>query len=81
MASSFANQIWVEKYRPQHVKDLVMPDAFKKYFTDMIASGSANNLLLSSPAPGTGKCLDFSELIRVKVSEKFYEQHKELFED
>lgn len=55
MASSFANQIWVEKYRPQHVKDLVMPEAFKKYFTDMIASGSANNLLLTSPAPGTGK--------------------------
>jgi replication factor C small subunit len=55
MASNFANLIWVEKYRPTHVKDIVMPDAFKKYFTDMIASGSSNNLLLCSPTAGTGK--------------------------
>lgn len=55
MASNFANLIWVEKYRPQHVKDIIMPDSYKKYFTDMIKSGSTNNLLLCSPIPGTGK--------------------------
>lgn len=55
MASNFANQIWNEHYRPLHVKDIVMPAAFKKYFLDMISSGVSNNLLLYSPEPGTGK--------------------------
>lgn len=53
MASNFANLIWVEKYRPMHVKDIVMPDVFKNYFTKMIESGTSNNLLLSSPTAGT----------------------------
>lgn len=55
MAFNFANLIWVEKYRPMHVKDIVMPEVFKNYFTNMIESGSSNNLLLCSPTAGTGK--------------------------
>lgn len=55
MASNFAKLIWVEKYRPLHVKDLIMPTPFVNYFTTMLKSGAANNLLLCSPEPGTGK--------------------------
>lgn len=55
MASNFADLIWVEKYRPKHVKDIIMPDSYKKYFTDMIENDTLQNLLLCSPIPGTGK--------------------------
>lgn len=44
--------LWVEKYRPISVKDMVMPQAFKKFFTKVMKS-EIPNLLLSSPTPGT----------------------------
>lgn len=76
-----ASGLWVEKYRPKSVAGLVLPKDFMKFFKKIVEDGDIPNLLLSSPTPGTGKCLDFSEKINIKISEEFYEQHKDLFED
>lgn len=47
--------LWVERYRPKTIKDIVMPKDFKRFFSKLVADGQTNNLLLSSPTPGTGK--------------------------
>lgn len=49
------SSLWVEKFRPQSVKDMILPNDFKKFFAKIIKSGEVPNLLLSSPTPGTGK--------------------------
>lgn len=49
------SSLWVEKWRPDHVKDIVMPKAFHTYFEKIIKSGNVPNLLLYSSTPGTGK--------------------------
>lgn len=46
--------LWVEKYRPQTIKDCILPVSLKKTFEDMVAKGEPQNLLLSG-GPGTGK--------------------------
>lgn len=46
--------LWVEKYRPQTIKDCILPVSLKKTFEDMVAKGEPQNLLLSGSA-GTGK--------------------------
>ncbi|MFM7856061.1 MAG: AAA family ATPase, partial [Flammeovirgaceae bacterium] len=46
--------LWVEKYRPQTIKDCILPVSLKKTFEDMVAKGEPQNLLLSGTA-GTGK--------------------------
>lgn len=47
--------LWVEKYRPDSVKTMVMPKAFHNYFGKIIETGNVPNLLLYSSIPGTGK--------------------------
>lgn len=49
------NSLWVEKYRPQRVKDIIMPSEYHRYFSQMIESKECLNLLLCSNTPGTGK--------------------------
>ena len=49
------SDIWVEKYRPSHVKNVVMPKAYHKYFEEMVAKGECYNILLHSSVPGSGK--------------------------
>ncbi len=46
--------LWVEKYRPQTIKDCILPKKMKDTFLDMVKKGEAVNLLLSG-SPGTGK--------------------------
>ena len=46
--------LFVEKYRPQTIKDCILPESLKKTFTDMITKKEPQNLLLSGTA-GTGK--------------------------
>lgn len=53
MLSNSSN--WYEKYRPKHVKDVILPISFKKSFMEMIESGECRNILLYSSTPGTGK--------------------------
>lgn len=56
--AKIASNVWVEKYRPKHVKDIVLPNDFMKFFKDVVSNSFEEgipNLLLSSPTPGTGK--------------------------
>ena len=46
--------VWVEKYRPQTVKECILPERIKKTFKGIIRKKEFTNLLLSGSA-GTGK--------------------------
>ena len=45
---------WVEIYRPQKIKDCILPASIKKTFKDFVKKGEIQNMLLSGP-PGIGK--------------------------
>lgn len=45
------SSLWVEKYRPISVKDMIMPKEFKSFFNKVMKSSEITNLLLSSPTP------------------------------
>ena len=46
--------LWVEKYRPKTISDIVLPDDYKKSFTKFLEDGEIPNLLLIG-SPGSGK--------------------------
>ena len=52
--SEFQEGLWVEKYRPKTLNDLVLPERYKKDFGRIIEKGSLPNLLFYGP-PGGGK--------------------------
>ena len=82
--SKISSNVWVERYRPKRVKDMILPKDFMTFFKKLVEENSEDgipNILLSSPTPGTGKCLDSSKKINVMVSEEFYEANKDLFEN
>jgi DNA polymerase III delta prime subunit len=47
--------LWVEKFRPLHVKDMVLPAKMKSSLLKMIEEKEIPNLLLHSSTPGSGK--------------------------
>lgn len=47
--------IWVEKYRPQTLEDILLPESVKNIFKGYIDSNEIPNLLLTSTSPGLGK--------------------------
>lgn len=46
--------LWVEKYRPEKLDDMVLPDDYRKIFTRFINEHEIPHLLLYGP-PGSGK--------------------------
>lgn len=46
--------IWVEKYRPKTIEDIILPADMKKMFGEFIAQGNLPNMLFNGP-PGCGK--------------------------
>ena len=46
--------LWVEKYRPQIIADIVMPSHIKATFEDIVSGGELHNMLLTGTA-GLGK--------------------------
>lgn len=55
MKNNLKRGLWVEKYRPQHVKDIIFQDARQqKFFESIVTSGELPNLLLQG-VRGTGK--------------------------
>jgi DNA polymerase III delta prime subunit len=46
--------LFVEKYRPQKIKECILPERLKEPFEKMVLSGELQNLLLSG-GPGCGK--------------------------
>lgn len=66
LKKKLANDLWVEKYRPDTIDDILLPKKYKRFFKKIIKGGEIPNLLLSSSSPGTGKttlakaiCYDF----------------------
>jgi replication factor C small subunit len=47
--------LWIEEFRPETIKGMVLPKKFKNYFTRLVTAGEIKNLLLHSNSPGTGK--------------------------
>ena len=64
------HQIWYEKYRPQLVEDLVLPEHYHKVFKSWIQNPS--HILLSSITPGTGKTSTMNALIRESGMESLF---------
>ena len=46
--------LWVEKYRPQKIKDTILPDSLKQTFQSMVDAGELQNMLFAGTA-GLGK--------------------------
>lgn len=49
------SSLWVEQFRPQSIKDIILPNDFKRFFNKILKSSEVPNLLISSPVPGTRK--------------------------
>ncbi|MFA5484928.1 MAG: AAA family ATPase [Candidatus Pacearchaeota archaeon] len=47
--------LWVEKYRPSTIKDVILPKAYKNFFDKIISEKDLPNLLLYASSPGNGK--------------------------
>lgn len=47
--------VWVEKFRPKTVKDLILPARLKNFFQKMVDKKTIDNMLFYSTSPGTGK--------------------------
>lgn len=78
MKKSMSKYLWAEKYRPNSVKDMVLPKRFKSFFMGCVEKKEIPNLLLYSPQPGSGKsslaraiCEDMdSDYIYINVSDE-----------
>jgi replication factor C small subunit len=47
--------VWVEKYRPKKIDDIILPDYLKDNVKSWIKDGEIPNLMLISKSPGLGK--------------------------
>jgi DNA polymerase III delta prime subunit len=54
MGCEMFNGLWVERYRPQNIEDLVLSPDIRAYFENLIKKGEIPHLLFCGPA-GTGK--------------------------
>jgi len=48
-------KVFVEKFRPKNINDIVLPETFKASLREWKADGQIPNLLLISKGPGLGK--------------------------
>ena len=52
--SEILDSLWVDKYRPRKLEDLILPEKYMKAFREIVEKQSLPNLLLTGP-PGGGK--------------------------
>lgn len=48
-------KLWVEKYRPKTIRDVILPKKLKETFLEFVKQGDIPNLVLQSASGGTGK--------------------------
>jgi len=72
MAKKEMSSLWVEKFRPRKIKDMILPKEFITFFNKIVESGEVPNLLLSSPTPGTGKTSIAKAIVNDLGSEYLY---------
>jgi len=65
--SKIENDWWAEKYRPKTIEEYSGNTEVVDYFNHCISTNTLNHLLLYNAKSGTGKCLDFSELIDIEI--------------
>ena len=76
-ATSF-EQPWLEKYRPQQIKDIVGNEETVGRLEVLAKQGNMPNLILSGP-PGTGKTTSVLALARTLLGDAFKEGVLELY--
>ena len=54
MTNIVADALWVERYRPQTIDDVIMPERLKNMFKSYVTDGTVPNMLISGTA-GIGK--------------------------
>ena len=62
--------IWEEKYRPQVLEDLIIPEEYRKQFREYMKQDMLPNMLFVASVPGEGKCLDYEEEIEIYIKDK-----------
>lgn len=62
--------IWAEKYRPQRIEDLILPDEYLKKFKTMLEN--PKNILLVSSNPGLGKTSTANAIVKESGMESLY---------
>jgi hypothetical protein len=73
--------LWVEKYRPSSVVQVLLPPDVKNFFNKLVEEKEIPNLLLYSSSPGVGKCLTGDNEVEVELDECIYNKFKDLFND
>jgi replication factor C subunit 3/5 len=71
-----ACNVWMEKFRPKTLDEIVLDPLNKKIFTNIIETGYFPNLLFYGP-PGTGKTTTIINLVNT-YQEKLNQKNKEL---
>ena len=73
------NELFVEKFRPKTLKDLLLTKDVREFFEHLekLEDKTVPHLLFIGPA-GTGKCLDGDEYIEIYVEEDFYKKLQNL---
>lgn len=55
LKKQLSHYLWVEKYRPTSIEDMILPKSYKDFFMKIIKDKEIPNLLLYSSTPGSGK--------------------------
>jgi DNA polymerase III delta prime subunit len=55
MSKQLTYTLWVEKYRPNSVNGILLPNDVKEFFAKLVEEKEIPNLLLYSSSPGVGK--------------------------
>lgn len=64
--------LFVEKYRPEHVKEVILPKGIKNFFLTLVQEKEIPNLLFYSSSPGCGKSSMAKALVNDIKSDYIY---------
>ena len=67
------NTIWVEKYKPASLDDVLIEDHLKNKFKQFIENEDIPCLLFAG-APGNGKCVSYDTEVEIWVEDELYDR-------